>query len=71
MDQSRLRRPCAALLAIAIALAAPAAMAAELDGARLGFAWAIPFIGVLLSIAILPLAAPQSQPVTVTDPSAL
>ena len=59
MDQSRLRRPCAALLAIAIALAAPAAMAAELDGARLGFAWAIPFIGVLLSIAILPLAAPQ------------
>jgi Na+/H+ antiporter NhaD/arsenite permease-like protein len=59
MDKSRLGRPCAVLLAIAIALAAPAAMAAELDGARLGFAWAIPFIGVLLSIAILPLAAPQ------------
>jgi Na+/H+ antiporter NhaD/arsenite permease-like protein len=59
MDKSRLGRPCAVLLAIAIALSAPAAMAAELDGARLGFAWAIPFIGVLLSIAILPLAAPQ------------
>ncbi|MEY4680312.1 MAG: putative arsenite-anitmonite efflux pump, ArsB family, partial [Pseudomonadota bacterium] len=59
MDKPRLGRPCAVLLAIAIALAAPAAMAAELDGARLGFAWAIPFIGVLLSIAILPLAAPQ------------
>ncbi|MBM3479146.1 MAG: sodium:proton antiporter [Alphaproteobacteria bacterium] len=59
MHQSRPRRPRAALLAIVLCLATPAAMAAELDGARLGFAWAIPFIGVLLSIAILPLAAPQ------------
>jgi len=58
MDKSRPRWRHVALLAIATCLAAPAAMAAELDGARLGFAWAIPFIGVLLSIAILPLAAP-------------
>ncbi|MFM8680824.1 MAG: sodium:proton antiporter, partial [Alphaproteobacteria bacterium] len=59
MHQSRPRRPRAALLAIVLCLATPPAMAAELVGARLGFAWAIPFIGVLLSIAILPLAAPQ------------
>jgi Na+/H+ antiporter NhaD/arsenite permease-like protein len=36
-----------------------AADAAHLDGATLGAAWAVPFIGLLLSIAILPLAAPH------------
>lgn len=39
------------------------ALAAEgaphLDGAGLGLIWAVPFAGILLSIAILPLAAPQ------------
>jgi Na+/H+ antiporter NhaD/arsenite permease-like protein len=33
--------------------------AAHLDGASLGAIWAVPFIGLLLSIAIMPLALPQ------------
>jgi Na+/H+ antiporter NhaD/arsenite permease-like protein len=54
--------PLALPVALATALAASPALAAEaghgLDGARLTLAWAIPFAGILLSIAILPLAAP-------------
>jgi Na+/H+ antiporter NhaD/arsenite permease-like protein len=38
--------------------AMPAAQAAELNGAQLSLLWAVPFIGVLLSIALLPLLAP-------------
>ena len=49
--------------ALAIAAAAPAgaaeAGAPHLDGATLAEFWAIPFVGLLLSIAIMPLAAPQ------------
>jgi Na+/H+ antiporter NhaD/arsenite permease-like protein len=37
--------------------AGPAAAADGLDGRSMGLAWAIPFAGLLLSIAILPLAA--------------
>ncbi len=33
--------------------------AAHLDGASLGAIWAVPFIGLLLSIAIMPLVIPQ------------
>ncbi len=51
------------LLALMLtATTAPAARAAEahgIDGASLGGLWAIPFVGILLSIAILPLAAPH------------
>lgn len=36
-----------------------AASAAELDGRTLGFAWALPFAGILLSIALFPLVAPH------------
>ncbi|WP_369878587.1 MULTISPECIES: sodium:proton antiporter [Herbaspirillum] len=35
------------------------AQAAELDGAGLSLVWALPFAGVLLSIAVLPLLAPS------------
>lgn len=35
------------------------AEAASLDGSRLGSLWAVPFIGILLSIALLPLLAPK------------
>jgi Na+/H+ antiporter NhaD/arsenite permease-like protein len=35
------------------------ALAAELDGAQLSAAWGIPFAGVLLSIALMPLLLPQ------------
>jgi Na+/H+ antiporter NhaD/arsenite permease-like protein len=46
----------AAAAAFILALAAPAG-AAELDGARLGLAWTLPFVGILLSIALFPLLA--------------
>ncbi|MDE2079935.1 MAG: sodium:proton antiporter [Burkholderiales bacterium] len=43
----------------AATLALPAlAQAAEIDGSRLSAWWGLPFAGLLLSIAILPLAAP-------------
>ncbi|MFM2037016.1 MAG: hypothetical protein RL459_2281 [Pseudomonadota bacterium] len=35
------------------------AFAADLDGSRLSVLWALPFAGILLSIAIMPLLAPQ------------
>ncbi|MCE1236171.1 MAG: sodium:proton antiporter [Hyphomicrobiales bacterium] len=55
------------IFAAALALAATtasgtgacAAEAHGLDGASLGAIWAIPFVGILLSIAIFPLAAPH------------
>jgi Na+/H+ antiporter NhaD/arsenite permease-like protein len=63
MRASRPRR-CAAMAAqrawllLSAALALPA-HAAEIDGARLAPWWGLPFAGVLLSIALLPLAAPR------------
>lgn len=52
-----------AAIAAAVLLAgtgtAQAAGEAHLDGGSLGIIWAAPFIGLLLSIAILPLAAPH------------
>jgi Na+/H+ antiporter NhaD/arsenite permease-like protein len=42
--------------AAALTLAATPASAAGLDGAKLSLLWAIPFVGMLLSIAIFPLA---------------
>ncbi|MFL5021019.1 MAG: sodium:proton antiporter, partial [Microvirga sp.] len=46
-------------LAAALTLLPQAAFAAEFDGAGLGFAWALPFAGILLSIALFPLLAPH------------
>jgi len=34
------------------------ALASEFDGAVLSLVWSIPFIGMLLSIALLPMLAP-------------
>ncbi|MGE3833088.1 MAG: sodium:proton antiporter, partial [Parvibaculaceae bacterium] len=46
------------ILILAAALLLPSDVsAAELDGASLGAIWAIPFIGILLSIALFPLLA--------------
>jgi Na+/H+ antiporter NhaD/arsenite permease-like protein len=45
-------------LAALLALAAPA-QAATLDGSQLSVLWAVPFAGILLSIAIWPLVAPR------------
>lgn len=51
----RARQGAALLL---LALAAPA-RAAEFDGSQLALWWAVPFIGILLSIAVWPLAGPR------------
>jgi Na+/H+ antiporter NhaD/arsenite permease-like protein len=48
------------ILAAALALLPQAASAAEFDGASLGVAWAVPFAGILLSIALFPLLAPHA-----------
>jgi Na+/H+ antiporter NhaD/arsenite permease-like protein len=55
------RRLALALLVAALAAMLPAAgaQAAEIDGRALGLAWVLPFAGLLLSIAILPLATPS------------
>lgn len=58
MTGGRLHLP-AMRLALAALLALPAvASAAELNGATLSLAWGVPFAGLLLSIALMPLAAP-------------
>lgn len=45
-------------LVLLVAMSPLAANAADLDGARLNLLWAIPFAGLLLSIALMPLMAP-------------
>ena len=53
-------RACGALGAAALAILVPQpAMAAALDGARMSWPWALPFIGLLLSIATGPLLFPR------------
>jgi Na+/H+ antiporter NhaD/arsenite permease-like protein len=47
-------------LAGALILEPGAALAAELPGAALGPVWALPFLGILLSIALFPLLAPHA-----------
>lgn len=44
---------------VSLPLAASPAMAAGLDGSKLGVVWAIPFVGILLSIALGPLLFPR------------
>jgi len=54
------RRPAfGALLALLLGLAPSTAHAAALDGAELGWPWALPFIGILLTIATGPLLFPR------------
>ena len=47
-----------AVVALATLVSA-AANAADFDGSQLGVVWAIPFAGILLSIALMPLVAPN------------
>src|SRR5215211_1051088 len=53
--------PVRALVSILTLLssAAPAVAAEALDGASFGLAWTLPFVGILLSIALFPLLAPH------------
>ena len=46
--------------AAAFAILPQPAMAAEVDGASLSVLWALPFAGILLSIALFPLVAPHA-----------
>ncbi|MCU0945034.1 MAG: sodium:proton antiporter [Rubritepida sp.] len=48
----------ASVLACLLALIALPAQAAAIDGRSIGLAWALPFLGILLSIALMPLFAP-------------
>ena len=45
-------------VAAAMALLPSLALAADLDGSQLSVLWGVPFAGILLSIAIIPLVAP-------------
>jgi Na+/H+ antiporter NhaD/arsenite permease-like protein len=53
-------RGLTAALGAALCLLPQMAFAAEFDGRALGVAWALPFLGILLSIALLPLLAPHA-----------
>lgn len=48
-----------AAAAMVLTMAVDGAQAAEIDGAAMSVAWGIPFVGMLLSIALLPLVAPH------------
>jgi len=52
-------RNVARSLALAALMLPTLALAADFDGARLSPLWGVPFAGVLLSIAVLPLLAPS------------
>jgi Na+/H+ antiporter NhaD/arsenite permease-like protein len=54
-----LRRPSTVLAAAALIASPQTAFAAELNGADLSPVWAVPFAGILLSIALFPLLAPH------------
>jgi Na+/H+ antiporter NhaD/arsenite permease-like protein len=55
-----IRNPLRLFVAAALATAVPAmAQAAEFDGSQLTPLWGVPFAGLLLSIALLPLLAPS------------
>jgi Na+/H+ antiporter NhaD/arsenite permease-like protein len=55
------RTTCGAACALAASAGSACAAGAspELDGAHLGLVWTLPFLGLLLSIALLPLVAPR------------
>lgn len=54
----RISAVCYAIAALLLLIPGSAA-AAEFAGAQLGIGWAIPFVGILLSIALCPLLAPS------------
>ena len=51
-------RAVARLAALAAALLPALAQAADMDGSQLSVLWGVPFAGILLSIALVPLVAP-------------
>lgn len=59
MSFSLTKRLAAGAAALAALCASAPALAASLDGASLSLGWAIPFAGILLSIALFPFFAPH------------
>ena len=59
MKRPRLFAPGARWLTLAALCAAGPAAAADIDGAALSAWWGLPFAGMLLSIAVMPLALPK------------
>lgn len=55
ISKSWMKAAAAAFLTLAVG----AARAAEINGAAMSVAWGIPFVGMLLSIALMPLLLPQ------------
>lgn len=53
-----MKHRCAPVVALAALLLPGLARAADLDGSQLSLLWGVPFAGVLLSIALMPLLAP-------------
>src|SRR5467141_4016907 len=53
------RLPRAASAAIALTMPQPGHAAATLDGAALSWPWAMPFVGILLTIALGPVVFPR------------
>ncbi len=51
-------RPIPTALLTILALSPGLALGADLDGAALSLAWTLPFVGILLSIALFPIFAP-------------
>ncbi|WP_421995776.1 sodium:proton antiporter [Roseococcus sp.] len=49
---------CGPIVALLVGLALPAEAAEALDGATMSLAWGLPFLGILLSIAFMPILAP-------------
>ena len=58
-DETPTHPPRLLTFAFALPALAAGAEAPAIDGRHLGLAWMIPFAGILLSIAIMPLAAPS------------
>src|SRR5687767_15972521 len=52
-----IRRTLPLIAALAALLLPDTAFAADLNGAELAFPWALPFLGILLSIAVFPMLA--------------
>ena len=55
-----MKKPLSKIITVLLTLLTPMfAFAADVDGASLSLFWGIPFVGILLSIAIFPLIAPS------------
>ena len=71
MRKARRVIEAASALSLISLLATPAYAAEALDGSQLGVIWALPFIGMLLSIALGPLVRRRQSPRAAIQPLGL